>query len=125
MSEQLKNKIIEHLKSEEYRPQRARTLARDLDAHDEENYHEFRNALRDLMQKGRVVLGAGGNILLPSAQPKRDEFVGTYRAKKGGFGFVAPTDATAHEDLYTPKGQSNGAISGDIVKARITNRRKG
>ena len=125
MSEQLKNKIIEHLKSDDYRPQKPHKLARELEHHEEEDYPEFREALQDLVKHGRVVLGAGGNVLLPSEQPRKDEFVGTYRAKKGGFGFVVPTDATAHEDLYIPRGQSNGAISGDVVKARITNRRKG
>lgn len=125
MSEQLKNKIIEHLKSDEYRGLKPHKLARELEHHDEDDYPEFREALKDLMEKGRVVLGAGGNVLLPTEQPRKDEFVGTYRAKKGGFGFVVPTDATAHEDLYVPKGAHNGAISGDIVKARITNRRTG
>jgi ribonuclease R len=125
MSDQLQNRIIERLKSEDYRPQRPRKLARELDVHQDESYHEFRDALRDLMHEGRICLGAGGNIVLPGDQPKRDEFVGTYRAKKGGFGFVVPTDPTAHEDLYVPKGANGGAISGDIVRAKITNRRQG
>jgi ribonuclease R len=125
MSEQLQTRIIERLKSEDYRPSRSRKLARDLNVHHEDSYHEFRDALRELMHQGRVVLGAGGNIVLPSEQRNPDEFVGTYRAKKGGFGFVVPTDPGAHEDLYIPKGEHGGAISGDIVRARITNRRKG
>jgi ribonuclease R len=125
MSDQLQNRIIEHLKSSKYRPQQPQKLARDLDVDQDASYHEFRDALRDLMHQGRVCLGAGGNIVLPSEQPARDEFVGTYRAKKGGFGFVVPTDPTAHEDLYVPKGANEGAISGDIVRARITNRRQG
>lgn len=124
MSEQLQNKIIERLKSEDYEPQRPRKLARDLNVHHEENYHEFRDALRDLMREGRVVMG-GGNVVLPSEQPRSDEFVGVYRAKKGGFGFVVPTDPAAHEDLYVPKGAHGGAINGDVVRARITNRRQG
>jgi ribonuclease R len=124
MSEQLQNKIIERLKSEDYQPQRPRKLARDLNVHQEENYHEFRDALRELMREGRVIMG-GGNVVLPSEQPRRDEFVGVYRAKKGGFGFVVPTDPSAHEDLYVPKGAHGGAISGDVVRARITNRRQG
>src|SRR5436190_22776506 len=100
MSEQLQNRIIERVKSQDYRPQRPRKLARDLNVHQDENYHEFRDALRELMHQGRIALGAGGNVIIPSQQPKRDEFVGTYRAKKGGFGFVVPTDSTDHEDLY-------------------------
>jgi ribonuclease R len=125
MSENLQEKIIEHLKSDEYRPQRPRKLARELNVHDDDQYHGFRNALRELMHEGRIVLGAGGNVLLPSQQPRGDTFVGTYRAKKGGFGFVVPTDPTDREDLYVPKGANNGAISGDIVKAQVTNSRRG
>jgi ribonuclease R len=125
MSDQLQNRIIEHLKSSKYRPQQAKSLARDLDVHKDSSYHEFRDALRELMHQGRVCLGSGENIVLPSHQAARDEFVGTYRAKKGGFGFVVPSDPTAHEDLYVPKGANEGAISGDIVRAKITNRRQG
>jgi ribonuclease R len=125
MSEQLQNEIIEHLKSEQYRPQRPRKLARELDAHHEERYSDFRCALRDLMHQGRVALGAGGTIVLPTQQERQDVFTGTYRAKKGGFGFVIPSDPTSHEDLYIPKGQNEGAISGDVVRAKITNRRQG
>jgi ribonuclease R len=125
MSEQLKKKIIDHVKSDEYRPQKPRRLARDLEVHHEDDYPEFREALQDLVKHGRIVLGDGGNVLLPADQPKKDEFVGAYRAKKGGFGFVVPLDPTAHEDLYIPKGANGGAISGDVVKAKITNRRTG
>ncbi|HEY7120708.1 MAG TPA: ribonuclease R [Tepidisphaeraceae bacterium] len=125
MSEQLKNKIIEHVTSDEYRPQRPRKLARELDAHDDQNYHEFRDALRELMHQGRVALGAGGNVVLPTEKARKDEFVGTYRGKKGGFGFVVPTDPTSHEDLYIPKGENGGAISGDVVRARILHCRQG
>src|SRR6478752_2516891 len=78
MSEQLKKKIIEHLKSDEYRGLKPHKLARELEHHDEDDYPEFREALKDLMEKGRVVLGAGGNVLLPTEQPRKDEFVGTY-----------------------------------------------
>ena len=94
MSEQLQNEIIEHLQSDQYRPQRPRKLARDLDAHHEERYSDFRCALRELMHQGRVALGAGGTIILPNQQERKDVFVGTYRAKKGGFGFVTDTAAS-------------------------------
>lgn len=126
MSEQLQNKIIEHLKSDQYQPTKPRRLARELNVHQDETYHLFRDALRDLMHQGRICLGAGGNLILPGEEgARRDEFIGAYRAKKGGFGFVVPTDPTAKEDLYVPKGANGGAISGDIVRAVITNRRRG
>ncbi|HEX4794254.1 MAG TPA: ribonuclease R [Humisphaera sp.] len=121
MSE-LQTRILSHVKSEQYRPQRPRRLARELNVADEQSYHAFRDALRELMHEGRVVLGAGGTIVLPGQSSSRNEFVGTYRQNKRGFGFVIPTDPASHEDLYIPQGENGGAITGDVVKAKITSR---
>ncbi len=119
MAEQLENRIIEHLKSEQYRPLRARGLARELNVDGEEQYHAFRDALKELMHGGHVVLGARGAVVLPAQHHSRDEFVGSYRHNKRGFGFVVPTDPGSREDLYIPEGQNSGAITGDIVRAKI------
>src|SRR4030081_2332269 len=40
----------------------------------------------------------------------------------GGFGFVVPTDPTSREDLFIPEGENGGALTGDIVRAKIVNR---
>lgn len=122
MADLLQTRIIEHLKSEAYNPKQPRGVARDLNLHEESDYHAFRNALRDLMHAGRVVLGSSGSIILPSADQNRDVFTGTYRHNKRGFGFVIPTDPSSREDLFIPEGQNGGAITGDIVRARIANR---
>src|SRR5688572_23099706 len=122
MSEQLKTKILNHLKSEDYRPQRPRGLAQELDVHHEHAYGAFRDALRELMHNGRVILGARGAVVLPTQKTSRDEFVGTYRHNKRGFGFVVPTDPGSREDLFIPPGDHNGAITGDVVRAKITSR---
>jgi len=119
MAEQLENRIIEHLKSEQYRPQKVRGLARELNLEGENEYHAFRDALRELVHEGRVILGARGAVVLPSQHHSHDEFVGTYRHNKRGFGFVVPTDPGSREDLYIPEGQNGGAITGDIVRAKI------
>ncbi len=122
MADQLQSRILTRLKSEDYRPQRPRHLARELKVHDEQTYPAFREALRSLMHEGRVCLGARGAVLLPGQSQSRDEFVGAYRHNRRGFGFVVPTDPGSHEDLFIPEGQNNGAITGDIVKAKITSR---
>jgi ribonuclease R len=119
MAEQLENRIIEHLKGDEYRPQRPRGLARELNVANEEEYHAFRDALKELMHAGHVVLGARGAVMLPAQHHSRDEFVGSYRHNKRGFGFVVPTDPGSREDLYIPEGQNAGAITGDVVRAKI------
>src|SRR5438477_2660498 len=102
MSEQIKDKILSHLKSEQYRPQRPRKLAKALNLNEEQHYPSFREALRDLMHQGRVILGGKGAVVLPAQKSgaARDEFVGTYRHNKRGFGFVIPSDTATHEDLY-------------------------
>ena len=119
--EQLKSKILNHLQSDRYRPQRPRKLAKELNLEQEEQYPAFRQALRDLMHQGRVILGSRGAVILPAQKSGRDEFVGTYRHNKRGFGFVIMSDGS-HEDLYIPQGENGGAINGDIVRAKITSR---
>jgi ribonuclease R len=120
MSDSIPQRILSHLKSPAYRPQKPRRLARQLQMHSEENYASFRDALRELMHAGRVALGVGGNVVLPSVRLPHNEFIGVYHHKKGGFGFVVPTDPGSREDLFIPPGNNAGALSGDTVRARIT-----
>jgi ribonuclease R len=122
MSEQYQSQILEHLKSAGYRPQKAKSLANTLQVGDEENYHAFRDALRELMRAGRVVLGANNAVMLPGERSQEGLILGTYRHNKRGFGFVVPSDPSGHEDLFIPEGSNNGALTGDIVRARITNK---
>jgi ribonuclease R len=97
-------------------------LAKELELASDEAYPTFRQALRELMHSGRVVYGAGGSVMLPS-QPLRPEgIIGTYRHNKRGFGFVVPTDPDGHEDLFIAEGDNGGAMTGDVVRAKITNR---
>jgi ribonuclease R len=120
MSEQLNTKILTHMKSEHYRPQKPERLAQDLNLSFKD--HAFRDALRELMKAGRVVSGAGGSVMLPAAEPNTGGIVGGYRHNRRGFGFVVPTDPAEHEDLFIPEGENNGALTGDVVRAKITNR---
>src|SRR4051812_4606178 len=127
MSEdQIKSRILSHVKSDDYRPQRPRKLAKELNLNEEQHYPTFREALRDLMHAGRVVLGSRGAVVVPNqaqkSGPQRDEFVGTYRHNKRGFGFVVPTDPGTREDLFIPPGENGGAINGDVVRAKITSK---
>ena len=70
MSEDLQSKIVEHLKSGQYRPTRARGLAGELNLKGEDAYPEFRRALKELMNQGKVVVGPGGTVVLPG--PKEE-----------------------------------------------------
>lgn len=121
MSEQIQTKIMDYLRSGRSGALKPRRLARALDLQEEE-YHAFRDALRDLMDEGRVVLGARGTIVLPAQRQRDARIVGVYRHHRRGFGFVVPTDPTGHEDLFIPPGENAGALSGDVVSAKITSR---
>jgi ribonuclease R len=120
MPESIQSRILQHLQSPAYRPQRPRNLAEQLELNQKESLGAFRDALRELMHAGRVVLGASGTVLLPSNRTSSNEFVGSYRHNKRGFGFVVPQDPTAHEDLFIPEGHNLEAITGDVVRAKIT-----
>src|SRR6266850_6421774 len=121
---QIESKIMSYLQSPRGKPMRPRKLARELEVGEEE-YHSFRTALRELMDQGRVVLGAGGSVVLPTQKQSSGLIVGVYRHNRKGFGFVEPRDPTGHEDLYIPVGENGGAINGDVVSAKITNSRRG
>jgi ribonuclease R len=123
MSKHLQERILTHLKSTAYRPQKRRHLAKQLNlAADDEQYQTFKSALRELIAQGRAAYGAGGAVVVPASHGSHDTFIGTFRQNKRGFGFVVPTDPESHEDLYIGPGDNNGAITGDIVRARITNK---
>ena len=122
MSEPIDRKILSHLQSPDYRPVEPRRVADNMNVVDEAQYHVFRAALKQLQHEGRVVMGAGGVVMVPTRQDATNEFSGVYRHNPRGFGFVIPSDPASHEDLFIPEGESGGAITGDVVRARVTNR---
>jgi ribonuclease R len=122
MQEDIQSKILSHLQSGRFQPQRPRRLARELSLSDDEQYSSFRDALRELMHSGRVILGASGAVMLPGERVGPDEILGSYRHNRRGFGFVVPSDPSAREDLFIPPGENGGALNGDVVRARITSR---
>ncbi len=120
MSGEMPDRILRHLSQSGYRPQKTRALARSMGIADQE-YNDFRSAVKELMAAGRIVLGSKNALML--AEPT-GAVVGTYRANPRGFGFVVPQSPTAHGDLYIPEGESLDAITGDTVRARVLKRGK-
>jgi len=121
----LEGKILNELKAPDYTPVRPQELARQIDAHDDDNYPAFREALKQLVHEGRAVLGQHGTIVLPTQRTgaHSDEILGTFRQNRKGFGFVIPTDPGSKEDLYIgERDNAPGAITGDVVRAKIINR---
>ena len=122
MSEPIEDQILSHLKQKTYRPQHPKKLAAMLSEELNGPYPAFREAIREMVKQGRIVAGARGAILLPPSKISRDEFLGGYRHNRRGFGFVVPSDPEAKEDLFIPPGENMNAMSGDLVRVRITSR---
>ncbi len=121
----IREQILKHVRSTRYEPQKPRQIAQSLAKADDVSYPSFRDAMRDLMHEGRVILGQKGTVMPPAERigEKRDEIIGTYRHNRKGFGFVIPTDIGSHEDLYVPEGNNTAnAITGDVVRAKVTSR---
>jgi len=119
MPEVHEKRIINFLKHPDYRPLKAGQLARAL-AVSPEDYPQFKQTLEHLRRAGHIVIGAGSSIMLPALSSL---VTGTFRANPKGFGFVTPLEPTAHGDLFVPEDAAGGAMTGDVVTARVV--RKG
>jgi len=113
-------KILRHLAREGYKPKKVAALAREMGIADNE-YGDFRAAVKALMRTGRVVLGSASAVTLPA--PAKT-LVGQFRGNPRGFGFVIPDTPNAHGDLYVPADHTGGAVTGDTVAARVLKRGK-
>ena len=152
MADPLVDRILEFLVAYPDRPLRPRQLAKQFGQADDDSYPAFRDALKAMKRAGQVAKGHKGTVVLsksasgspksspkskskPQAEqpepvkapepPRADEMVGTFRLNRKGFGFVIPLDPTQTDDLYIgERDNPHGAITGDVVKAKIVSRNK-
>lgn len=120
MLDNFKERIVKLLRRRDYRPLKLAQLARHLGVSGQD-YPVFKEAFDQLRRAGRVIIASGNLITLASASGR---VVGTFRANPKGFGFVVPTEPTAHGDLFIPPDETKGAMTGDIVSARVVRRGK-
>jgi len=115
MAEIFKRKIIKLLKHADYKPVKLAKLAKALGV-SSEDYPRFKEAFEQLRRGGQVVIGERNLVGLPGLS---GQVIGTFRANPKGFGFVIPLEPTAHGDLFIPPDETGGAMTGDIVAARV------
>ncbi len=121
MPERYKEVILKHLSQREDQPPlKPRQLARRIGIPDED-YGTFREAVKELRDSGRIVLGSRNALTLPEMG---DRITGRFRPNPKGFGFVIPEEPNAHGDLFIPPDNKNGALAGDLVVARSYKRGK-
>jgi len=118
MPERYIDAILKNLSGRDYQPLKPRQLARQMGVADAQ-YGAFREAIKRLRDAGHVVLGERHALTLPEMTSR---VVGGFRANPRGFGFVTPATPNAHGDLFIPPEDTGGAMSGDLVVARVRKR---
>lgn len=116
MPEIIKRKILKLLKHANYVPQRPAQLAKALGI-SQQDYPQFKTAVEELCQEGHLTVGGKESVQLA---PLPGKITGTFRLNQKGFGFVKPLESNLHSDLFIPPDAAAGALTGDIVLARIT-----
>ncbi len=114
-------KILTEISKESYQPVSIKKLAKLLGIPKDE-MQEFHTTIKELHRSGRLVIGEDKTIHFPS---KPGTITGTFWSHSKGFGFLVPADPNVLEDLYIPKEATKGAITGDLVQARVFYRRVG
>ena len=120
MPEIFKRKIVKLLKHADYKPVKLAQLAKAL-AVSSQVYPQFKSAFDELRQAGHVMIGPGNLISLPAMAGR---IIGTFRANPKGFGFVTPLEPSSHGDLFIPPNATAGAMTGDIVSAKVVRKGK-
>ena len=119
MSLRFQKRLLAHVAHDSYTPAALQTLADDLGV-SPEDVPEFEQAVRALAAAGQVIYGDDRVVTLP---PMGREVVGVFRRNAKGFGFVIPRLANLHGDLFVPADSTGGALTGDVVRARVVRER--
>lgn len=110
--------ILAHIRQAGEGGLRKPDLRRLLDCRKGERLEAFRDALRELLENGRILRKRGGRY---AAADEAGLVPGVLSVNlNGGYGFVTPDNAKPGDgDLFVPPGQLGEAISGDRVLVRI------
>lgn len=123
---ELEQRVLQLVRSENYRPLKPRGIAKKLDLLDRER--EVKKTLKHLVKQGVVTWGPRHLVLKSDEKTRQNEVTGIFRRAAAGYGFVTPADSAAtdrSEDVYIPKQKTADAADGDTVRIRTSRRRQG
>jgi len=121
MADALRRRILTHIRDKRYQPVTSRELADQLGVADNDR-PQFRQLIKELIDENQVLFGSDDTIAIP---PPGREMVGHFRLHPKGFGFIIPEGATPFGDLFVPPGSTNNGMTGDLVRAKVINERRG
>ncbi|MBN1360004.1 MAG: ribonuclease R [Sedimentisphaerales bacterium] len=114
MHEILRNHIL-HLLQKGGGPRKLVHLERELGIGGEAR-EAFRRALDSLSAEGRVIVGRGNLVSLPSLS---GEITGIFKANPRGYGFITPEQSATDEEVFIPAKATGNAMTGDRVVAEV------
>ncbi|MEO1279798.1 MAG: hypothetical protein AAFV77_12645, partial [Planctomycetota bacterium] len=115
-----KTAILRHVGHENYSPSTVEKLAEDLRAEPA----ELKAAVEALAAAGDVALSNADQVTLPSLSNAGDEITGTFQRSPRGFGFIRPDTKVREGQVYVHAEDTQGALTGDKVRAHIRRDRK-
>jgi len=119
MREVIKSHIL-HLLQKDSTPRKLVHLEQELGVRGDLKA-AFREAVESLCAQGRIIVGPGNVVRLPSVS---NEITGIFKANPRGYGFITPEQSDVEGDLFIPANAAGNAMTGDRVVARIVRRRK-
>lgn len=120
MLEVYKEQILKILKRRDYKGLKKSQIGKAIGV-ESDDWQEFNAAFDEMRTDGWLVLSPRNIVSLPSMTSK---IIGTFRANPKGFGFVLPREANIAGNLFIPADDTAGAMTGDIVEARVLKKGK-
>ncbi|MBM7704533.1 ribonuclease R [Metabacillus iocasae] len=115
------DRLLSFMKEESYKPLTVQELEEAFGIKDSADFKEFVKALVIMEEKGLVMRSRSNRYGLP----ERMNFVrGKLTGHAKGFAFVVPEDKEA-SDIFIPPTETNNAMHGDIVLARVVSESSG
>ncbi len=115
------DKLLQYMKDEAYKPLTVQELEEAFGIADSSDFKEFVKALVQMEEKGLVVRTRSNRYGLPQ---KMNLIRGKLTGHAKGFAFVIP-DEPGMDDIFIPPNETNTAMHGDTVLARISSESSG
>lgn len=115
-SAEIMEKLLNHMKDEAYKPLTVQELEEAFGIEDSTDFKDFVKALVVMEEKGLVVRTRSNRYGLPE---KMNLIRGKLIGHAKGFAFVVP-DEQGMDDIFIPPNETNNAMHGDIVLARVS-----
>ncbi|WP_338449357.1 ribonuclease R [Niallia oryzisoli] len=115
------DRLLHYMKDEAYKPLTVQELEQALGVEDSSTFKDFVKALVYMEEKGLVVRTRSNRYGLPE---KMNLIRGKLTGHAKGFAFVIP-DEPGMDDIFIPPNETNNALHGDTVLARVSSESSG